>query len=66
MAGELSKLDDGEYAAMAHEASQSIFRPIIEEIQKIPFFVPAIAHPERTSREDIPEEAMPHPCQYSV
>ena len=46
LAGELSKLDDGEHPSKALEAYESIFRPFVEETQKIPFFVPAIAHPE--------------------
>lgn len=46
LAGELSKLDDGESPLKALEAYESVFRPFVEETQKIPFFVPAIAHPE--------------------
>jgi 2-polyprenyl-6-methoxyphenol hydroxylase-like FAD-dependent oxidoreductase len=46
LAGELSKLNDGEHPSKALEAYESIFRPYVEETQKIPFFVPAIAHPE--------------------
>lgn len=46
LAGELSKLDDGEHPSKALEAYESTFRPFVEEIQKIPFFVPAIVHPE--------------------
>ncbi|UJR18478.1 hypothetical protein I4U23_005384 [Adineta vaga] len=46
LAGELSKLDDGEHPSKALEAYESTFRPFVEKIQKIPFFVPAIAHPE--------------------
>lgn len=46
LAGELSKLDDGEPPFKAFEAYESTFRPFVEETQKIPFFVPAIAHPE--------------------
>jgi len=47
LAGELSKLDDGEHPSKALEAYESTFRPFVEEAQKIPSFVPAIAHPER-------------------
>lgn len=46
LACELSKLDDGEHPSKALEAYESTFRPLVEETQKIPFFVPAIAHPE--------------------
>ena len=46
LAGELSKLDHDEHPSKALEAYESIFRPFVEETQKIPFFVPAIAHPE--------------------
>lgn len=46
LAGELSKLDEGEHPSKALEAYESTFRPFVEESQKIPFFFPAIAHPE--------------------
>lgn len=46
LAGELSKLGDGEYPSKALESYETLFRPFVEETQKIPFFVPAIAHPE--------------------
>jgi 2-polyprenyl-6-methoxyphenol hydroxylase-like FAD-dependent oxidoreductase len=46
LAGELSKLKDGEHPSTALEAYESIFRPFVEETQKIPFFIPAIMHPE--------------------
>ncbi|KAI0129588.1 hypothetical protein BJ170DRAFT_281209 [Xylariales sp. AK1849] len=45
LAGELSKLDDGEHPSKAVEAYETAFRPFVEEIQNLPFFVPAIAHP---------------------
>ena len=45
LAGELSKLNDGEHPSKALEAYESTFRPFVEKTQKIPFFVPAIAHP---------------------
>ena len=50
LAGELSKLHDGEHPSKALEAYESIFRPFVEEVQKIPFFVPGIAHPETAWR----------------
>jgi 2-polyprenyl-6-methoxyphenol hydroxylase-like FAD-dependent oxidoreductase len=46
LAGELSKLNDGERPLKALEAYESTFCPFVEEIQKIPSFIPAIAHPE--------------------
>ena len=46
LAGELSKLNDGEHPSKALVAYESTFRPFVEESQKIPLFVPAIAHPE--------------------
>jgi 2-polyprenyl-6-methoxyphenol hydroxylase-like FAD-dependent oxidoreductase len=48
LAGELSKLnvDNGEHPSKALEAYENAFRPFVEKIQKIPFFVPAIVHPE--------------------
>jgi hypothetical protein len=45
LAGELSKLDDGEHPLKALEAYESTFRPFVMEQQQIPFFVPGIAHP---------------------
>jgi len=45
LAGELSKLRDGEDPAKALAAYESAFRPFVEKTQKLPFFVPAIAHP---------------------
>ncbi|GAB7356780.1 hypothetical protein MBLNU459_g7674t1 [Dothideomycetes sp. NU459] len=45
LAGELSKLKDGDHPSTALEAYESIFRPFVEESQEIPSFVPAIAHP---------------------
>ena len=46
LACELTKLRDGERPLKALEAYESTFRPFVEEIQKLPFFVPAIAHPK--------------------
>ena len=46
LAGELSKLNDGEHPSKALRAYESIFRPFVTEQQQIPFFVPSIAHPE--------------------
>ena len=46
LAAELSKLDDGEHPSKALEAYESTFRPFVEQVQKIPSFVPAVVHPE--------------------
>ena len=46
LAGELSKLEDGEHPSKALQTYESTFRSFVEATQKIPFFVPAIAHPE--------------------
>jgi 2-polyprenyl-6-methoxyphenol hydroxylase-like FAD-dependent oxidoreductase len=46
LASELSKLSNGEPPSKALEAYESTFRPLVEDSQKIPFFIPAIAHPE--------------------
>jgi 2-polyprenyl-6-methoxyphenol hydroxylase-like FAD-dependent oxidoreductase len=46
LAGELSKLGDGEHPRKALQTYESLFRPFVEEIQSIPSFVPGIAHPE--------------------
>lgn len=46
LAGELSKLDHGEHPSRALEAYERILRPFVEESQKIPFFMPAVAHPD--------------------
>jgi hypothetical protein len=45
LAGELSKLGDGEFSKVV-EACERTRRPFIEEIQSIPFFLPAIAYCE--------------------
>ena len=46
LAAELSKLDEGEHPSKALKAYENTFRPFVEQAQKIPFFIPAIAHPE--------------------
>jgi 2-polyprenyl-6-methoxyphenol hydroxylase-like FAD-dependent oxidoreductase len=46
LAGELSKLESGEHPSKALSAYEEKFRPYVEESQSIPFFVPAIMHPE--------------------
>ena len=45
LAGELSKLGEGEDPSKALEGYEIAFRPYVEEAQKIPFFAPGIAHP---------------------
>jgi 2-polyprenyl-6-methoxyphenol hydroxylase-like FAD-dependent oxidoreductase len=50
LAGELSKLDEHEHPSKALEAYENTYRPFVEEAQKIPSFVPAIAHPKTAWR----------------
>ena len=45
LAGELSKLKVGEHPSKALKTYEATFRPYVEEMQKIPFLFPAIAHP---------------------
>lgn len=45
LAGELSKLKDGEHPSAAFNGYESAFRPFVEDIQEIPSFLPGIAHP---------------------
>ncbi|KAL8665287.1 MAG: hypothetical protein Q9202_002338 [Teloschistes flavicans] len=47
LAGELSKLRNGQHPSQAFEAYENALRPFVEQIQGIPFFVPGIAHPEQ-------------------
>ncbi len=46
LAGELSKLGDSEHPSKALQAYDIALRPLVERIQNIPFFVPAIVHPK--------------------
>ncbi|KEF61710.1 uncharacterized protein A1O9_03279 [Exophiala aquamarina CBS 119918] len=46
LAGEISKLGDGVSLSKALEAYEKVFRPFVEKEQKIPPFVPGIAHPK--------------------
>ncbi|WYZ34596.1 hypothetical protein EsH8_I_000872 [Colletotrichum jinshuiense] len=46
LAGELSKLGQGEHPSRALEAYENAFRPYVEEIQKVSFLVPGVAHPQ--------------------
>lgn len=45
LAGELSKSFQAEHPSKAFESYESTFRPYVEHVQKIPPFVPGIAHP---------------------
>jgi 2-polyprenyl-6-methoxyphenol hydroxylase-like FAD-dependent oxidoreductase len=45
LAGELSKLGNGEHPSKAFDAYEDSFRPYVEKTQEIPPFVPAVAHP---------------------
>ena len=50
LAGELSRLRDDEPPAAALAAYESAFRPFVQSTQKLPPFVPAIAHPTTAPR----------------
>lgn len=50
LAGELSKLNDGEHPSRAFEAYESAFRPSVEKIQEIPSWIPGIAHYESAGK----------------
>ncbi|PWN88775.1 FAD/NAD(P)-binding domain-containing protein [Acaromyces ingoldii] len=51
LAGELNKLeDDGQHPRTALEAYEAKFRPFVDKIQKLPSFVPGIAHPRTKLR----------------
>ncbi|KAJ4286804.1 hypothetical protein N0V90_013056 [Kalmusia sp. IMI 367209] len=45
LAGEISTLQEGEHPSKALDAYERKFRPFVEETQKIPSFIPGIAHP---------------------
>ncbi|KAF2025880.1 FAD/NAD(P)-binding domain-containing protein [Setomelanomma holmii] len=45
LAGELSKLSVDEHPSKALRAYEDKFRPFVDEVQKVPFFVPGIMHP---------------------
>jgi 2-polyprenyl-6-methoxyphenol hydroxylase-like FAD-dependent oxidoreductase len=45
LATELNKLGPDQHPAGAFDAYESKFRPTVEKIQSIPFFIPGIAHP---------------------
>ena len=46
LAGELSKLGDSQHPSKALDNYESALRPFVEDVQNIPFFVPAIVHPK--------------------
>ena len=46
LAGELGKLEKDQHPSQALEAYERAFRPFVEQSQKIPSFIPGIAHPE--------------------
>ncbi|KAF3287800.1 hypothetical protein TWF132_008320 [Orbilia oligospora] len=45
LAGELSKLEEGEHPSKAFERYESLFRPFVEEQQKVPSLLPGFVHP---------------------
>lgn len=46
LAGHLSQLEHGRHPSVAFDAYENEFRPFVQEIQGIPWFVPGIAHPQ--------------------
>ncbi|KAJ1030844.1 hypothetical protein NDA18_002074 [Ustilago nuda] len=46
LAGHLSQLKEGEHPRRAFEEYEKEFKPFVQEIQNIPWFVPGIAHPQ--------------------
>lgn len=46
LAGHLSQLQKGEHPKKVFEEYEKEFRPFVQEIQNIPWFVPGIAHPQ--------------------
>ena len=46
LAGELTKVKDGEHPKTALEAYEEAFRPFVEQTQQIPGIVPGVAHPD--------------------
>ena len=45
LAIELNKLGPNQHPAQAFEAYETSFRPIVEKVQSVPWFIPGIAHP---------------------
>lgn len=45
LAGELSKLEEGEHPEKAFEAYQSVYKPFVDKMQQIPFVFPDMFHP---------------------
>lgn len=45
LAGEISKLQEGQHPSAALEAYEAAFKPFTKEIQQIPSFIPGIVHP---------------------
>ncbi|RVD84081.1 uncharacterized protein DFL_005849 [Arthrobotrys flagrans] len=46
LAGELSKLEEGEHPSKAFDSYETIFRPFVEEKQQVPSLLPGFVHPE--------------------
>lgn len=51
LAGELSKLKANQHPLMALQEYQHVLKPHVDSTQKIPFFVPGIAHPETATKK---------------
>lgn len=45
LAGELSKLKEGEHPKAAFESYEELYKPWVEKQQWIPWIVPGVAHP---------------------
>jgi len=45
LGGELSKLTPGEHPTKAFKSYEAAYRPFVDGVQDIPFFVPGIGHP---------------------
>ncbi|KAK6515241.1 hypothetical protein TWF506_007584 [Arthrobotrys conoides] len=46
LAGEISKLKEGEHPQVAFERYEGIYRPFVEEQQKVPALLPGFVHPD--------------------
>ncbi|KAJ9602639.1 hypothetical protein H2200_012832 [Cladophialophora chaetospira] len=53
LAGEISKLNTGQPVSNALDEYERIFRPFVEKICDIPWFVPGIGHPETAFKRAI-------------
>jgi len=47
LAGELSKLEQGEHPERALQAYERVFKPFVDKVQQVPWFVPGVGHYEK-------------------